>query len=72
MDFRVCVGTGSEDEQNQRTKQNLTGAPCSRQLTWAEKDGRSPSIASNPSVLYLKFIEKVSLALYQGTTLVVP
>jgi hypothetical protein len=29
---------------------HLMGAPCSRQLTWAEKDGRSPSIASHPRV----------------------
>jgi hypothetical protein len=29
--------------RDERTKPNLTGAPCSHQRTWAEKDGRSPS-----------------------------
>jgi hypothetical protein len=32
-------------ESTVRATAHSTGAPCSRQLTWAEKDGRSPSNA---------------------------
>src|ERR1700753_4155687 len=33
------------NKPNIATKQHHTGAPCSHQRTWAEKDGRSPTNA---------------------------
>ncbi len=45
---RAKAGHSLTQQPGPQAKRILMGAPCSHQLTWAEKDGRSPSNASRP------------------------